>query len=196
MSLDLTSYPAIQSNLFIRLTVYDDVGVDEVITLSDYHRAITIAGVEYTGLGQLLTVSDSQTDIRVSPFELSVSLSGIPTANINLVLNSRIKGSSIEIRRAVFNPTTGVLLAIAGNPAGRFFGIVNNYNISEEYPEVGKDSTSTVTLICNSNISVLQSKLAGRATNPRVQKTLYPGDLSMDRVPSIANANFNFGAPR
>jgi hypothetical protein len=196
MSLDLTAFAAVQSSLFVQLTVYDDQGVDEVIRLSDYHKPITLLGENYTGLGQLLNLTESQSDIRITPYELSLSISGIPTENTSLVLNSRIKGSNIEIRRGIFNPTTGVLLNIAGNPAGRFFGIVNNYNISEEYPEVDKDSTSTVTLICSSNISVLQSKITGRATNPRVQKTLFPNDLSMDRVPAIANSNFNFGAIR
>jgi hypothetical protein len=195
--MDLTPYAAIQSNLFVEITIYDDTGVDEIIRLSDYWRTISIDGDSYTGLGQFMNITDSAADLRITPYELSISISGIPSSNISTFGESRIKGSTVAVKRALFNPTTGVLLAIAGNPAGRFNGIINNYALNEEYPEDGgKDSTCTITLICASTINVLQAKISGRATNPEDQKALYPTDLSMDRVPNISNSNFNFGAPR
>lgn len=194
--MDLTPYPAIASALFVKITIYNSTGVQEVVRLSDYPTAITISGENYTGLGQLLSITESSMDIRATPFEVSVAISGIPTSNINLVLNNKIKGSDVQVLRGIFNPNTLQLLAIAGNPAGRFNGIVNNYQISETYQQGSKDGTCTVTLVCASTIGVLERKISGRATNPEVQKTLYPTDLSMDRVPALQNANFNFGAPR
>lgn len=196
MSLDLSSYESIHSGLFVKIVIYDDAGPAETLLLSDYHRSIEISGDTYTGLGQLMAITESQADLRVSPFEVSITISGIPTTSVSTVLNSAIKGSTVTIKRAIFDPITGELLSITGNPAGRFTGIVNNYSINEDFPEFGKDSTSSITLICNSNISILERQISGRATNPTVQKALYPGDLSMDRVASLANANYNFGAPR
>ena len=194
MSLNLSGYTSLQSNLFIKLGLYIN-GAVEYQYFSDYSRVITIAGDAYTGLGQLMAVTDSSSDLRITPYELTVSLSGIPSANVNMVTTVGVKGASIEIRRGIFDPVTGELLNITGNPAGRFFGVVSNYSINEDFPDGSKDSSVTVSLICSSNVSQLERKLAGRSTNPTSQKGFYPGDTSMNRVPNIANANYNFGAP-
>lgn len=195
MAMDLSSYGSVGSAMFVKVTVYDDVGVDEVWTYSDYHKTLTIDGTNYTGLGQLMNLTESQTDLRLSGFELTMSISGIPSANISDFLNKKIKGSSVQVLRGIFDVNTGTLLSITGNPAGRFYGIVTNYAINEDYPEFGKDATNTISMICNSNVGMFGSKLAGRYTNPASEKKYYPNDLSMDRVPNISNSNFNFGAP-
>jgi hypothetical protein len=61
---------------------------------------------------------------------------------------------------------------------------------------MGDDSGSLVlTLTAVSFIEQLKGKISGRKTNPVDQLRFYPTDHSMDRVPTIANSNFNFGAP-
>jgi hypothetical protein len=195
MSLDLSPYAAIRSNFFIKLTTYNNFEIDEVITFSDYHRPIDIDGVTYTGLGQLLSVTESQSDLRITDSEVTVAISGIPADNITTFLNQEIRGSRLQITRGMFDPTTGILLDISGNPAGRFNGFVNNFAITEEVDTTARTSSITISLIANSTVGLLNNKLAGRATNPLSQKALFPGDVSFDRVPNIANANYNFGAP-
>lgn len=194
MSIDLSSYTSLRSNLFVKLT-YEQDGEPAELLFSDYHKDLTIAGDNYTALGELLSITESSVDLRATPFELTVTISGIPTERVNLVTNIGIKGSPIEIRRAIFDANTGEFLNITGNPAGRFYGIVNNYNIFEDFPTDGKDASSSIGLICTSNIGQLERKLVGRFTNPTSQKSFFAGDLSMDRVPNIANANYDFGAP-
>lgn len=195
MSIDLSPYQSIQSALFIKITIYDDVGVDEILTFSDYFKALTLDGTNYTGLGQLLSVTETVSDLRAAPQELTITISGIPTTNLQDFLNKSIKGSEVSVMRGIFDPQTGILLSIAGNPAGRFYGIVNNYSINEDYPEFGKDATNSISIICTSTIGTLDRKIAGRFTNPTSQKSFYPSDTSMDRVPNIAGTNLNFGAP-
>lgn len=194
--MDLTPYVSIQSNLFVDITIYDDAGISEVVRLSDYHRSLTIGADSYTGLGTLMAITDSSSDIRATPYEVTITVSGISLSDVAKFGSSNIKGSRVRVRRALFDPATGVLLPISGNPAGRFTGIVNNYALSEEYSSEDKNSTATIALICSSNVNVLESKISGRATNPEDQKALNANDISMDRVPNIANSNFNFGAPR
>jgi hypothetical protein len=44
-------------------------------------------------------------------------------------------------------------------------------------------------------VEQLSKKISGRRTSSEDMKKFYPGDLSMDRVSSLARTNFNFGAP-
>jgi hypothetical protein len=200
--IDLTSYPSIQSNLFVRIQVdeYRTSPTDEyepqILKFSDRRGNFTINSEVYTGLGNLMSVSSSSSEIRVSEGELVITLAGVPNDSIYEIINSKIKGCPVRVYRALFNASTGTFLNIAGNPLGRFRGFVNNYSLNEEYDVDSRTSSNTLVLTCNSSVSVLQNKIAGRKTNPSSQKTFYPGDVSMDRVPNLENAIFDFGAPK
>jgi hypothetical protein len=188
--MDLSSYSNIQTALFVKIDVPDYA----VLTFSDYNRALTIDGTAYVGLGQLLSISDTSSSIRSAPGDLNISISGIPNSSIAEILNNKIKGSSVVIWRMVFDPTTGQQLAITGNPAGRFRGIITNYSLEEDWQMGAITTSNTIIFSCANSIEILSNKISGRKTNPIDQKTLYPGDLSMDRVPNLAKSNFNFGA--
>lgn len=186
------NYTSVQTNLFIKL----DIPGYQVLTFSDYHKPYTLAGVSYTGLGQLLAVSSSSSNLRASTQEMIVSISGIPSKNISDVLNYKVKGSKLSIYRAFFNPSTGAFLSITGNPSGKFQGIVSNYSISDDL-EMGADSgTVALTLTATSVVEMLNNKITGRRTNPIDEKVFFPDDKSMDRVPALIKSNFNFGAPQ
>lgn len=192
MPLDLTSYSNIQTNLFVKLDIPDY----EVLTFSDYHKAITLEGDVYDGLGQLLAVGNTSSNLRATPGEITIGISGIPTANITDILDNRVKGSSVKIYRAFFDVTTGELISMEGNPAGKFQGVVSNFEINDDL-DIGADTgTITLTLTVTSVVELLNNKITGRRTNPLDQKQFFPDDLSMDRVPSLAKSNFNFGAPQ
>jgi len=191
MALDLSSYRSIQTNLFVKLDIPDYA----VLTFSDYHKNLSLGGTNYTGIGQLLAITNTTHNLRAAPDDISISISGIPSTNITQILDNRVKGSSIKVYRAFFDPNTGELLNITGNPAGKFQGVVSNFEISDEL-EMGDDvGTISLTLTCTSVVALLNNKITGRRTNPTDQELFYPGDKSMDRVPSLAKSNFNFGAP-
>jgi hypothetical protein len=122
MALDLSSYSSIQTNLFVKL----DIPGYSILTFSDYHKDYTISSVTYTGIGQLLGITNTSNNLRAASGEITISISGIPSTNIPDILNNRVKGSSVTVYRAFFNATTGELLAIAGNPAGKFVGVVTS----------------------------------------------------------------------
>jgi hypothetical protein len=92
----------------------------------------------------------------------------------------------------MFSINTGASNSIY-NPFGRFQGIINNISINETWS--GQQASNTIGLICRSAVGMLQMKVAGRRTSPDDEKKYFPNDLAMDHVPSIANANLNFGAP-
>ena len=108
MALDLSSYDQLQTNLFVRL----DIPSYQVLTFSDYHKSLTFGGTTYSGLGQLLSISNTANNLRATTDELSIGISGIPANNITDILNRKIKGSSLKVYRAFFNPITGELLNI------------------------------------------------------------------------------------
>lgn len=192
MTVDLSSYVSVQTNLFIRL----DIPNYEVLTFSDYYKSLTINGTVYDGLGELVSVTNSTSSLRAAPEEITLTISGIPADRVSEILNNKIKGSSVEILRGFFNPVTGALLNIVGNPAGKFRGVVSNFTINDDLSEGSDTGTVTIVLTVASVIDILNNKVAGRRTNPLDQKQFYPTDLSMDRVPALAKANFNFGAPQ
>lgn len=202
MPINLSSYSAIETGLFVRIDVAyykaspSATPTSEILRFSDYKTSVTINSETYLGLGGLVGISGTSSELRSSPGGLTITISGIPNTSIAEIVNSRLKGSPVEVWRVVFDPVTGTQLAISGNPAGRFFGIVSNYTLDEEYDIEGRTSSNTIAIECASTVEFLNNKVTGRKTNPKSMKKFYSSDLSMDRVPNLVGANFNFGAPQ
>jgi hypothetical protein len=199
---NLSSYRSVQSNLFVRIQV-DEYSLTaggpytpQVLRFSDAITTYTIDSETYTPLGSLMGITASASELRVSSGELTITLSGIPATSIAEIVNSKLKGAPVRVYRLFSNATTGTALSIAGNPSGRFRGFVNNYAINEEWDNQTRVATNTLVLSCASAVDVLNRKISGRKTNPESQKKFFPTDLSMDRVPNLENATFNFGAPK
>lgn len=192
--MDLSQQSSIQTNLFVKITLVLS-GQPQVRTFSDYHRSLVLAGDNYLGLGSFLSITSTDSNLRVTPQSLVIGISGIPQINISQFVTLDSRGAEVQVLRAVSDPVTGVLLDIADNPSGRFRGVINSFGITEDYDAAGRVSTHTITLNCASEVTRLFNLVAGRATNPWQQQDIYPGDRGFDRVPNIANANFNFGAP-
>jgi hypothetical protein len=187
MAIDLSAYRSVQTNLFVKLVIPGY----STLTFSDYHRDYTIGGTNYTGLGQLLSVGNTEDSLRAAPSDIAVAISGIPSGNISDILGNKVKGSACEIYRGFFNVDTGALLSIAGNPAGKFQGVVSNYDITDDLTMGDDTGTITLTLTVTSVVELLQNKITGRRTNPQD----FPNG-EMARVLPLQKSNFNFGAPQ
>ena len=192
MSLNLSNYPAITTSLFVRIDVPDY----EVLRFSGYNYPVTINSEVYLPLGQLMSISSSSSELRPVGSDLSISISGIPNSEISEILGLKIKGSSVEVYRMIFDTQTGQPLSLPLNPTGRFTGIVNNFSIEEEYDFAAQTASSTILITCSSIVDVLSNKLTGRRTNPTDQRQFYATDASMDRVLKLSKSNINWGAPR
>lgn len=192
MTINLSGYSNVQSGLFVTI----DVDGTNVFRFSDYNTTITIDGYDYKGLGQFVSITTSQSELKTSPGPVSISMSGIPSTSISSVTSLGMKGAKVIVQRIFFDASTGSVLAISGNPVGRFIGIINNYSLNEEYDIVGRTSSTTIVFSCSSVVEILENKIAGRKTNPSSYKNFYPTDISMDRVPALIGANFDFGVPK
>jgi hypothetical protein len=193
MALDLSSYKAIQSNLFVRL---DLTYISTVVRLSDRLTSTTIDGEAYTAAGNLLGITATSSDLASTDNELTITIAGVPNTAISDVINARLKGSKVKIFRGIFNPTTNTLISMSGNPTGRFTGIITNYSMSEEYDTNTRTATNTISLICSNIVGVLANTVKGRRTNPEDQKKYFSTDTSMDRVSDLVGVYFDFGAPQ
>lgn len=181
------SQTSVQTNLFVRL----DIPGYEVLRFSDHHRIIDIDGESYNGLGQLMSLTDTVDQLRATASEVSLTISGIGSEHVPEIATLAIKGSKCTIFRGFFDAETGVLLPIDGNPAGKFSGVVSNFELLDDL-EMGADtSTFTLLLTVTSIIEILRNKINSRRTSPAD----FPNGL-MDRVPALAKTNFNFGAPQ
>lgn len=193
--LDLTTYDSIQSNLFVKIeipqyrTTPSGSFTSQTLLISDRTTAYTIDDEVYTGLGKLIEITTSMSELTTSTNEVTITLSGIPDSSIAEIVNSRIKGSKVTIYRGVFDTNLGSQLAILG----RYRGFVNNFSLSEDYDADNRIAVNSVLLICTSVISVFENKIAGRKTNPESMKKFFINDLSMDRVPTLAEEYYNFG---
>lgn len=190
--LDLTSYGSIESNLFVKITLESSS-----LLFSDRLVSTVINGDTYVGLGKLLSISGSSSELRSTSGEITIGISGIPDSLISDIISANIKGNPIRVTRGLFNATNGNFLsAVTGNPVTRFMGYVNNISLEEEYDVDTRDSANTLLLTCASNIDILNNKISGRKTNPASQKKFYSTDLSMDRVPSLESSYFDFGVKK
>jgi hypothetical protein len=190
--INLSGYSAIETAICVKWIIPGF----ETAYLTDYKTPLTFNADTYTNIGNLLSVSGSTSELTVSPSELSIGLSGIPTGSVAEILNNEIKGSEIYIYRVFLDPTTHAPLDLdpgpgTGNVLLKFKGIVTNYAINDVVDVLTLSASTTITLTCNSIVEVLANKTNGRRTNPQD----FPGEASMSRVQALSNSNFNFGAP-
>ena len=139
-------------------------------------------------MGGLLGVGVQQRDLSVTSAMTSVSLSGIGSENIFMVLEKKVKGSRIEILRGFYDDNQ-----VLTSTSKRYTGIITSYNISEE--RVNQDDNFTVTVNASSYKLVLQNRTAGRRTNPLSWNVFFPNDTSMKWISSLSGRTFDFGMP-
>jgi hypothetical protein len=203
----ISNYTSIRSHLMVKIIVPEykanaaASSEYKVLTFSDFNllNNIEYEGNTYVGLGALMNISSSKSELNPSSSEVSITLSGIPNTSIYEIVNSKIKGCSVGIFRAVYDPVSGANLNVnqnnGGNVLERFRGFVNNYSLNENYDVNERKSDNTLTLICKSTLDVMANKKNGRMTNSTSWKKWNPDDLAMDRVTAIQGTSINFGAP-
>jgi hypothetical protein len=159
--------------------------------------AITVSAVDalpFTGLGQLVSVGSAQRDIKSTANETTVTLVGIDTSMLAMVLGADIKGSQIEMWHGFFN--TNNQLITTGGTGGlyQFFnGYINSFTINEQWMEEARGYVGVITVSASSIQLILQNRVAGRYTNNNSWQFYNSGDNSMDRVNYISTINYYFG---
>jgi hypothetical protein len=177
---------------FVKLTLNLAAGGTEVVTFSTSYRNETFGGNEYTALAGLLGVGTQQRDLSATGFDTTVSFLGVDPANIFYVLSDeyKLKGSLMQIYRGFYNANYVL------NPVLRYTGIVTSWSIEESLDLQNLSDTYVCSINCSNYKSVLANHMSGRNTSPTSWKNSYPLDVSMDNVPSLINATWDFGVPK
>ena len=159
--------------------------------------ALTISAVDalpFTGLGQLVSVGSAQRDIKSTANETTVTLVGIDTSMLALVLGAEIKGSQIEMWHGFFNGNNQLITTGGTGGLYQFFnGYINSFSISEQWMEEAREYVGVVTVSASSIQLILQNRVAGRYTNDNAWQFYNSGDTSMNRVNYISTINYFFG---
>jgi hypothetical protein len=181
--------PNIRYSEFIRLTM-----PSVTYTFCSAATAITVDGVSFTGLGDLLSIGNIAQNVKSTSQDLTIALTGIDGNNTGMVLSADIKGSVVEIWRG-FLDTNNQIMTIGGVQQffKRYQGIVNNVSIQEGWNEDVRTRIATCQIACASFKVILQNRISGQKTTPVLWQTTYPNDTSMNRVPVITAQYFDFG---
>jgi hypothetical protein len=179
---------SIQQAEFIRLTLPSNT-----YTFCNAASPITVNGITFTNLGSLLQLSDIKRDIKATSSDLSVSLTGVDGTNVAVVLGADIKGSRIEVWRGFLDSNNQIITTPTQQFFKRYQGIVSNFSITEDFNEQLRIRVATVGLSCASFRTILENRVGGVRTTPKIWQVYYPGDTSMNRVPAIAGSYFDFG---
>ena len=117
-TMNALSSPQIRYAEFVRLTM-----PSETYTFCNAAGPITVNTITFSGLSQLLKISDIQRDIKATSDDMTIALTGIDPDNIALILSSDIKGSIIEMWRGFLDSNNQIITT----PTDQFFKRINEY---------------------------------------------------------------------
>lgn len=159
------------------------------LLFSDGDIVRTIGSDTYTNRGSLLSISQTESNISVQPYDLTVTIDGIDAANVAAATSQDVKYSPITLLRAWINPNTDVVIATET----RYKGFISSITFEESWnaPESG----FSISLRCISAVNSLTNHVSGRRTNNSDMTRFFPTDTSFKRVAKITNSNFQFGVP-
>lgn len=142
---------------------------------------LTWAGVAWTGTGTLLSVSEITETNETSANGITINLNGIPASLISLALGEVRQGASGKIYLGLLSGT-----AVINDPILLFAGKLDIPSITDE------GEFAEISITYESRLIDLERARINRYT-PEDQKRLFPGDLSMDYVPSIQEKKIVWG---
>lgn len=141
---------------------------------------LVLGSQTYTGAGNLLQISELRESSDIAAYGATLTLSGIPTSEINLALAEPYQG-----RRAVVK--FGVDVAGTKSAVTVFNGEMDEMNIS-----FGPD-TCTISLQVESRLVDLNRPRIRRYTDADHQ-VRYPGDLAFEFVTRLQNESLQWEA--
>jgi len=186
--------PSIQHSEFVRMTV-GKPGFQTVYTFCNAAAPITVNGITFNNLGALLNVGDVQRDMKATSDDMTISLTGIDSENIALILSSDIKGSLVEVWRGFFDSNNQIITTPTTQFFKRYQGIINNVSITEDFNTEVRQRIATCFISCSSMRRILENRISGVKTNQNSWQFIYGADTSMDRVAEISSTYFDFGKP-
>lgn len=158
----------------VPMAVLVDMDLTQPLRVTTWHRPLTWAGATYLAAGSLGQIDASEeTTEQARPLRFSVS--GLPSAQISLVLSEPVQGRSVSVYVAIFDPETYQVL----DAALEWQGQIDTMQVSED------GQTAVVTVAAESAGLDLLRAAPVRYTDVDQQR-LFPGDLGLQYVTAQA----------
>lgn len=164
--------------------------------------AITIDGVEYTGSGNLLSVSQVVETQDLQANGLQFILTGLPSGLVSLALSEEYSGRECRLHFACMY-TSPVFVGeftdeftdeftseATGTLVGDKYTIFSGFMDVMEIQDSGE--TATITLSAENRLIELKKPKVSRYT-PEEQKRRYPGDKGLDFIPQLQDKEITWG---
>ena len=167
-----------QSELFLATELKFDTSTIRIWTgLGD----ITIGGNTYTGAGSLLSISAIEDDTDLASKGLAMSLSGMDETVLSYALNENYQNRLVTVYMGFLS---------GGNESASEFvifkGRISNLSVADD------PSGNIITLQAENRLIDLSRPSNLRYTSES-QKHLFSGDLGLDFVANLQEAEFNWG---
>jgi hypothetical protein len=165
------------AHLFRAIFTNSTNGGEEEYNLTDYHRDILVDDTVYSALGSLIAFGGLLEDTENKINSINVSLSGIDSTMISVLLQYYFIDRKIEIWRAFFQESDDTMI---DDPVKIFDGRMDEPVITED-PDQG-----TVTVaITAANHFVDFMRRPGRHTNNEEQQSYFLGDRFFEHVGKV-----------
>lgn len=144
--------------------------------------SLTSGGNVYTGAGDFLGFSGFTETGALQAEGTNVSLSGIPTNNLSLMLNEEYQGRTVTLSLGAMDASNSLI----ADPYDFVVGKADTMTLEDD------GQTTNITLAVESDLIVLHRVMKQLNTSER-QQIDFPTDLGFDFVPSLQDASFRFG---
>ena len=145
---------------------------------------LSFDSVTYTGLGDLLSISEIKETSDISATGINVSLSGVKTSLIAIAKDQDYQGRELTVRLGAFNES-GSLIA---DPVIIFSGFMDTMTIAEA------GAYSSITIAVENKLVAFERAKVRRYT-AEDQKIEYPADKGFEFVTSIVQKEIFWGRP-
>ena len=139
-------------------------------------------GNSFLGVGKFGGFSDSPEAADIRSTSVSLSLSGIPSDLISLVLGDSYQGRSAKVWFGLVDSSMNII----ADPILIFGGNMDTVQIQDT------GSTSTLSITAENQLVDLHNPRERRFTD-QDQQYLYPGDLGLQYIAQIQNKTLNWG---
>lgn len=154
------------------------------IYLNNSIGTFTFNGNSYQGVGDLGQISQIEEGAVVSPYAITLSLSGLDTTIAGAALNEDYYQRPVTVFLGVLNDT-GALIA---DPTVVWEGFIDQMNVS-----LGADDGDVISLVAESELTIFDKSSNLKYTHAQQQKE-HSGDLFFEFMTGIDGAKIRWGS--
>ena len=145
----------------------------------------TFGGKDYLGVGDLGAISPLEEGADISPYQITLSLSGLDSTIAGAALTEDYYMHAVTVLLGVLNADDALL----ADPTVVFEGFMDQMNIS-----VGADGGDVITLTAESELARFDKASNIKYTAIQLQSE-FSGDLALEFMPDIEGAKIRWGDP-